>query len=78
MSELLSESYQSAIYWAIVNAEQARERAANAELDYWIKRSEKDGLVASLERADGQASPAPNGIRAEQQTTASPQQQTER
>jgi hypothetical protein len=62
MSELLSESYQSGIYWAVINAEQARERAANAELDYWTKRAEKDGLVVRVERADGPCSAVDDGV----------------
>jgi hypothetical protein len=64
---MLSESYQNGIYWAIINAEQARERAANAELDYWIKRAAKDGLVDSMERTAGTVRPASDGIRSKQQ-----------
>jgi hypothetical protein len=63
---MLSESYQSGIYWAIINAEQARERAADAELAYWTKRAERDGLVVSLEHPVGSTSAAVDGIRTEQ------------
>jgi hypothetical protein len=59
---MLDEAYQSGIYWAIIHAEQARERAADAELAYWTRRAERDGLVASLERPNGQTSAIPDGV----------------
>jgi hypothetical protein len=61
MTEILAENYQSEIYWAALNAEQARERAANAELDYWIARRGKDCPMASVEHAARQSSTVDNG-----------------
>ena len=63
MSEtpLLYESYQNGIYWAVLNAEQARERAANAELDYWV--SKKDGDLHALESSFREARTEIDGLR---------------
>ena len=68
---LLSEAYQSGIYWAVINAEAARERAANAEETYWIERAKKDGLVASVESSSRKTGTVDVGIRTQQQADES-------
>lgn len=77
MSEMLMESYQNGIYWAAVNAERARETAAEIEQDYWRLKIDKEGLnaksndVASVECPDGPGGSLDDGYRARIQEAVS-------